>query len=118
MKPTGCDRPGRPRRSCSPCSEQGKLPAAKAFRLAERDKHMSEEKLNMAGVDAWIDSEVITSREVLGVEPDASDEELEGAWDRANDDIRRKVRQKIQEAYNDGCKAGARQVREETKVAA
>lgn len=27
-----------------PCGEQGKLPIAKAFMPAERDKHMSEEK--------------------------------------------------------------------------
>jgi hypothetical protein len=27
-----------------PCSEQGKQPTAKAFKLAERDKHMSEQE--------------------------------------------------------------------------
>ena len=44
MRPIGCDRPEGPRRFRAPCSEQGKLPAAKAFRLAERDKHMSEKR--------------------------------------------------------------------------
>ena len=107
-----------PRPLDRPCSEQGKLPIAKAFTLAERDKHMSEQELNMAEVDEWIDSEVITSREVPDVGIDASEEELEKAWDRANDGIRHKVRQKIQEAHNSGFKAGARHVREETRVAA
>jgi hypothetical protein len=42
------------------CSEQGKLPAAKAFKLAERDKHMSEQKQSfMQQLDEWTENTVI-----------------------------------------------------------
>jgi flagellar biosynthesis/type III secretory pathway protein FliH len=79
---------------------------------------MSEQKLNVAEIDEWIEDEVMTTRDVPDVEAGASDEELDRAWDRGNERIRYKVRQKIQEAYNDGFKAGAQHVREETREAA
>jgi hypothetical protein len=54
------------RRACGPltrpCGEQGKLPSAKAFMLAERDKHMSEEKKPsrfMEELDKWTMSTII-----------------------------------------------------------
>ena len=46
-----------------PCGEQGKLPTASAFKLAERDKHMSEQEKAtssyMQELDAWSDANVI-----------------------------------------------------------
>jgi len=47
------------RRLDSPCGEQGKLPAAKAFTLAERDKFMSEQEKSMSfmqELDLWGDA--------------------------------------------------------------
>ena len=95
------------------CSEQGKLPAAKAFKLAERDKQMSEQKINyMAALDAWTESNVLAPLLWTGEEgqpEELSDETLE----RVKHDIREKVR----ESYKNGLRSGAGAVRKEQKYA-
>ena len=83
-------------------SEQGKLPTAKEFRLAERDKHMSEQKPKsfMAELDQWIETQVI--------------EALQEQWSRAQDGdetatsepIKKAIREKVLESYHNGKKAG------------
>ena len=45
-----------------PCGEQGKQPTAKAFKLAERDKFMSEQekpKSFMEELDEWTEATII-----------------------------------------------------------
>jgi methionine synthase II (cobalamin-independent) len=97
----------------SPRSEQGKLPAAKEFKLAERDKHMSEEKLTyMQQLDVWIHQNVFgplltTSEE--GESEEVSEEQL--------DQVAKAIREKIRESYKNGCKAGAGHVRIEYRRA-
>ena len=76
------------------CSEQGKLPAAKAFRLAERDKTMSEQKESfMQRLDAWTDEAIIeplaeNAGAVIGVEMQLQ--------------IRQAIREKVLESYRNG----------------
>jgi hypothetical protein len=90
----------------SPCSEQGKLPAAKAFRLAERDKHMSEQKLNyMQQLDAWTDQAVFALLEADGFMPGA-----EIALQ-----IRQAIRTKVLESYRNGQAAGSRPARKDQR---
>ena len=88
------------------CSEQGKLPAAKAFTLAERDKHMSEQKINyMAELDAWTESNVLAPLLWTGEEgksEDLSDDTLE----RVKHDIREKVLGELQERPAQRCRRG------------
>jgi len=86
-----------------PCSEQGKLPTAKEFRLAERDKHMSEQETPkssyMQELDQWIETQVI--------------EALQEQWSRAQDGdmtataepIKKAIREKVLESYHNGRKA-------------
>jgi hypothetical protein len=95
MKPIGCDRLGRPRRLTPGCSEQGKLPTAKAFKLAERDKHMSEQKSFMQALDAWTDEAVI---EPL----------VDGGGVEAQIEVRRAIREKVLESYRNGQAAGGK----------
>lgn len=81
-------------------SEQGKLPTARAFRLAERDKHMSEQKINfMAQLDAWTDEMVIAPLLENGAE--------------AVKDVQYAIREKTLESYKNGCRAAAGAVRKE-----
>ena len=51
------------RRLDAACSEQGKLPAAKEIRLAERDKYMSERKIQrfMQELDQWTEATIINA---------------------------------------------------------
>ncbi len=99
--PIGCDRPG-----ASPLipdrSEQGKLPAAKAFRLAERDKHMSEQKSFMQQLDEWTDATVINPLVYAFAEDD------EEAWQRQGQLIKKAIREKVLESYHNGQAAGPR----------
>jgi hypothetical protein len=115
MKPTGCDRPGaRPLRS--PCSEQGKLPAAEEFRLAERDKTMSEPKLTyMQQLDAWTEATVINPLHEAITDGDGAD------CDATCEAVKKAIREKVLESYKNGLKAPSRPVpagaRKETKHA-
>src|SRR4051812_13164066 len=77
----------------------------KEFRLAERDKHMSEQikkpSSYMQELDKWIEEQVI--------------EPLQDQWSRAmdgdmaanTDSIKRAIKQKVLESYRNGQKAGA-----------
>jgi hypothetical protein len=110
MKPTGCDRPGRPRRSLSPCSEQGKLPAAKAFKLAERDKHMSEQekpKSFMQELDQWTQATVIKPLHEAITEGDGAE------CDATSEEVKRAIRLKVLESYRNGQAAGPKARKEQ-----
>jgi hypothetical protein len=97
----------------SPCSEQGKLPAAKAFTLAERDKHMSEQKLTyMQQLDVWINQAVFEPLLATNEEGEAEDNS-EDKVDR----VAKAIREKVLESYKNGCKAGAGHVRIEYRRA-
>jgi hypothetical protein len=97
---------GLPAAYVRPCSEQGKLPAAKAIRLAERDKHMSEQEKPtsfMEELDKWTDANVVQPLE-QGVyddlktnDPAFRDELVQG--------IKKAIRQKVLESYRNGQKA-------------
>jgi hypothetical protein len=102
MKPIGCDRPGRPCRFLSPCSEQGKLPAAKAFRLAERDKDMSEPKTFMQQLDDWSNAIVIVP---LTRACNSGDEQQ---YHEAALNVEKAIREKVLESYRNGQAAGPR----------
>ena len=84
------------------CSEQGKLPAAKAFRLAERDKHMSEEKTFMEQLDEWTNDTIIVP---LG---HACFEGPDGQYQAVSAQIVKAVREKVLESYRNGLKAKPR----------
>jgi len=107
MKPTGCDRPGaRPLRS--PCSEQGKLPAAEALRLAERDKHMSEQKLTyMQQLDAWTEATVINPLHQVITDGDGAE------CDATCEAVKKAIRTKVLESYHNGQAAGPRKPQRE-----
>jgi hypothetical protein len=85
-------------------SEQGKLPAAKEFKLAERDKHMSEQKQSfMQQLDEWTESTVINP---LLSNDDESDEYVGG---ETIEQIQKAIRSKVLESYRNGRVAGQRQ---------
>jgi hypothetical protein len=84
-------------------SEQGKLPAAKEFRFAERDKHMSEEKRTfMQELDLWSEANVINP---LLCNDDDADEYV---GEERVEQIQRAIRQKVLESYRNGQSAGPR----------
>jgi hypothetical protein len=86
------------------CSEQGKLPAATAFKLAERDKHMSEQKKVsfMQELDIWIDDNVI--------DPLTRFEPQTAGFENARYEVRKAIRGKVLESYHNGqaAKGGKR----------
>jgi hypothetical protein len=87
------------------CGEQGKLHTAKALKLAERDKHMSEQtkpQSFMQELDAWTDREIIAPV----VRATESDELRMLAEARAG--VRRSIRAKVLESYRNGQAAGPR----------
>jgi hypothetical protein len=85
-------------------SEQGKLPAAKAFRLAERDKHMSEQKQAsfMQELDQW--TEAANARPQLTAAQDYDDSHI---YDRESAVYANKkgIRAKVLESYRNGQQA-------------
>ena len=81
-----------------PCGEQGKLPIAKAFKLAERDKTMSEEKQPsyMQQLDGWTRSTIINPlEEAAGLQLDRPTVEC----------VFKAVREKTLESFRNGLKA-------------
>jgi chloramphenicol 3-O-phosphotransferase len=83
----------------SGCSEQGKQPAAKAFKLAERDKHMSEQKQSfMQQLDQWTDDNVIGTLN--------SSDPIEGDWNESVEQVKKAIREKVLESYRNGKAAG------------
>jgi hypothetical protein len=94
------------RRACGPltrpCGEQGKLPSAKAFMLAERDKTMSEEKKGprfMEELDRWTRATILSPLEKAA--------EMEFAPELV-ESILRGLRTKVLESYRNGQAAGPR----------
>jgi len=85
-----------------PCGEQGKLPTAKAFKLAERDKFMSEQKTSrfMQELDAWVEDNVF--RPLLGTGPDPESPPA------IEQQVKKAIREKVLESYRNGQKAGPR----------
>ena len=85
-----------------PCGEQGKQPTAKAFKLAERDKHMSEQEKGPSffeDLDTWTENTVISPlAECANAE---IDQELV-------DDVKKAIRTKVLESYRNGQQAGPR----------
>ena len=79
------------------CGEQGKLPTAKAFTLAERDKHMSEAKSFMQQLDEWTDATVIMP---------LADPNPEGDFDAVVEQVKKAIREKVLESYRNGQAAG------------
>ena len=91
-----------------PCSEQGKRPTAKAFKLAERDKHMSEEKQSsyLQELDQWSDANVV------GPLYFAAQNQQDGApeeWEQTVQQVLKAIRDKVRESYHNGQAAGPRQ---------
>jgi hypothetical protein len=85
------------------CSEQGKLPAAKAFTLAERDKFMSEQekpKSFMQELDQWTEANIL--RPLFHTDPNQED------WEGAEAQVKKAIREKVLESYHNGQKAGPR----------
>ena len=93
-----------------PCGEQGKRPTAKEFKLAERDKIMSEQKRTsfMEELDQWTESTVIGP--LFASEVNGED------WEPAIERVKKAVRQKVLESYRNGQVAGPRVVKEPQKV--
>ena len=86
-----------------PCGEQGKRHTAKAFKLAERDTNMSEEKQSsfMTELDRWSESNVIGP--LFASETDGED------WEPAIERVKKAIREKVLESYRNGQVAGPRQ---------
>jgi hypothetical protein len=79
-------------------SEQGKLPAAKAFTLAERDKHMSEQKISfMAQLDQWTEDNVFAP--LLSTDVEGNPEELS---QETLDQVKQAIRTKVLDSYHNG----------------
>ena len=92
-----------------PCGEQGKLPIAKAFMLAERDKFMSEEekpKSFMQELDRWTETTIISRLAEL------ASEDFDG---ELVEEIKVAVRTKVLESYRNGRQAGPRVAKQPQK---
>jgi hypothetical protein len=85
-----------------PCSEQGKQPIAKAFKLAERDKHMSEQEKPKSFF--WRSS--TGGQESTVVAPLFASETGEEDWELAIERVKKAIRQKVLESYRNGQAMG------------
>jgi hypothetical protein len=107
VKPTGYDRFGRPRRCSRARSERGKPHAAKEFTLAERDKHMSEQKSNyMEELDRWTAASVIGVLEQAIEQMDQPDNDNPQCYEQACKRVEKAIREKVLESYHNGQAAG------------
>ena len=90
-----------------PCGEQGKQLTAKAFKLAERDKFMSEQKESsfMEKLDQW--SEGLAFALVEG--------DAEGIFEERLEDFKKAIREKVLESYRNGQQAGPRAAKQAQK---
>ena len=90
-----------------PCSEQGKRPTAKAFKLAERDINMSEQKQEssfMQELDRWTESTIIGP--LFASETDGED------WEPVIERVKKAIREKVLDSYRNGLRAKPRQPRQ------
>jgi hypothetical protein len=96
-----------------PCGEQGKLLSAKAFMLAERDKHMSEQekpKSFMQELDEW------TITNVIGpLVEEESQTEASPKWEATVEQVQKAIRTKVLESYRNGQQAGPRTAKQPQK---
>jgi hypothetical protein len=94
-----------------PCGEQGKLRTAEAFKLAERDKTMSEQKQSsfMQELDGWTEATIIGP--LFASETDQED------WEPAIERVKKAIREKVLVSYRNGQAAGPRQARKEPRYA-
>ena len=93
-----------------PCGEQGKLPTAKAFKLAERDKFMSEQekpKSFMQDLDLWIEANVIGAMLVAETNPEE--------WAGWEERVTKAIRAKVLESYRNGQQAAPRKFNQPPK---
>ena len=93
---------------CRSCSEQGKRPTAKPFKLAERDINMSEQEKAasfMQELDRWSESNIISPLYAGESSPDE--------WMEAVERVKKAIRQKVLESYRNGQVAGPRRVAKE-----
>ena len=90
-----------------PCGEQGKLPTAKAFKLAERDKSMSEQKKPsyFEELDTWVDS---TLESLGGI----GDEDL---YLQEVEKFKTAIRERVLQSYRNGLKAKPRSFQQPSK---
>jgi hypothetical protein len=80
-------------------SEQGKLPVAIEFRLAERDKYMSEQRQSfMQQLDLWTEDNIL--RPLFGTDPKQND------WQGVEEQVKKAIRTKVLESYHNGQAAG------------
>ena len=93
---------GNPGRLTNECGEQSQLALRLTFKLAERDRFMSEQKQSgfMQKLDLWVETNVF--RPLLGPAPD---EENPPAVEQQ---VKKAIREKILESYRNGQKAGPR----------
>ncbi len=87
-----------------PCSEQGKLPTAKAFKLAERDNTYVRTRNNRASCRSSTGGLKST---IIG--PLFASETDEEDWEPAIERVKKAIRQKVLESYRNGQAAGPRQ---------
>ena len=90
-----------------PCSEQGKRPTAKAFKPAERDINMSEQKQEssfMQELDRWTESTIIGP--LFASETDGED------WKPVIERVKKAIREKVLDSYRNGLRAKPRQPRQ------
>ena len=85
-----------------PCGEQGKQPTAEAFKLAERDINMSEQKHSsfMQELDKWSEENVFFP--LFHTDPNQDD------WQEVEPQVKKAIRQKVLESYRNGQAAGPR----------
>jgi hypothetical protein len=87
---------------------QGKLPAAKEFKLAERDKPMSKQekpKSFMQELDEWTTTTVIGP--LIQADP-ARETEASPEWERTVEQVQKAIREKVLDSYRNGQAAGPR----------
>jgi hypothetical protein len=92
------------------CGEQGKLPTAEAFKLAERDKSMSEARTFMQRVDEWTESTILKPL----FEATRNYDHHTYEWTVVA--VKKAVREKLLDSYKNGLKAKARPARKEARA--
>ena len=86
-----------------PCGEQGKLPTAKAFKLAERDKHMSEQEKPASSCRSSTSGVTPTSSSRCSTSTSPRQD-----WEEVAELVKKAIRAKNLESYRNGQAAGPR----------
>src|SRR5437879_13531436 len=89
---------GNPGRLTNECGEQSQLALRLTFKLAERDKDMSEEQKRsssfMQELDKWTDANVVTP--LFNTDPEA------GQWEETVEMVKKAIREKVLQSYKNG----------------